>query len=112
MEKMKGKILKKNQAEAGLSPEFKTAKITREAMFKFKAQVNGSWINNEKTGVQIDQFRNLNKTFRSFGLDFHAMNGYRHYLTNTLFKLLSVISIQFNHKTLNKQTILKKFNGF
>ena len=42
MEKMKGKILKKNQAEAGLSPEFKTAKITREAMFKFKAQVNAS----------------------------------------------------------------------
>ena len=42
MEKMKGKILKKNQAEAGLIPEFKTAKMTREAMFKFKAQVNGS----------------------------------------------------------------------
>jgi len=40
MEKMEGKILKKNQAEAGLSPESKALRITREAMFKFNAQIN------------------------------------------------------------------------
>lgn len=38
MEKIDGKILKKNQAEASLSPESKAAKITREAMFN--AQIN------------------------------------------------------------------------